>query len=96
MRQLRPITRSRRCRSAVSRTKDAMVEITWAWSINLGKSQWKAPQTHWFASDEWGDNFQTEATARDLFSRRSCKCLAGSDGPRSARRCCQVDRSRTT
>ena len=53
--------------------------ITWAWSINLGKVSGKRRRLTG-SSDEWGDNFQTEATARSVLEEK-LQMLAGSADP---------------
>ena len=53
--------------------------ITWAWSINFGKVSGKRRRLTG-SSDEWGDNFQTEATARSVLEKK-LQMLVGSTDP---------------
>ena len=53
--------------------------VTWAWSINLGRVRGKRRRLTG-SSDEWGENFQTEAVAREGLDKK-LQILAGSEDP---------------
>ena len=68
--------------------RDCNGRVTWAWSINLGKVKGKRRRLTG-SSDEWGENFQTEAVARETLDKK-LQVLSRIAGSRSTRRCCEA------
>ena len=60
--------------------RDCNGRVTWAWSINLGKVKGKRRRLTG-SSDEWGENFQTEAVPPGRGSTRSCRSWQAQQDP---------------